>query len=135
MGQFGGTTTTVYHYDDIFVLKINKEGQLVWGRSIFKRSTSPSYNAFLKNDKLYIILNSGKKLLKKKDGRTKVSQGLFESSSLYNIIFSKNGEVVYEKIQDNKRKTFYLPYFGNYDFDRFIMPNNVINRKKFMILE
>lgn len=135
MGQFGGTWTTVYHYDDIFVLKIDPDGKLLWGRSIFKRSTEPSYNTFLKNDELYVILNSGKRLVKKKDGRTKVSQGLFESSALYNIIFRETGEVVYEKIQNNRKKSYYLPYYGNYDFDRFIMPNNVINKKRFMILE
>ena len=135
MGQFGGTMTTVFHYDDIFVVKIDSKGELLWGRSIFKRSTEPSYNAFLKNDELYLILNSGKRLVKKDDGRTKVSQGIFESSALYNIIFRESGEVVYEKSQNNKKKSYYLPYYGNYDFDRFIMPNNVINRKKFMILE
>lgn len=135
MGQFGGTTTVVYHYDDIFVLKLNPQGKLMWGRSIFKRSTAPSYNVFLKNDELYVLLNSGKRLVKKDDGRTKVSQGLFESSALYNIIFKEGGKVVYEKIQDNKKKTKYLPFFGTYDFDRFIMPSNVINKKKFLILE
>lgn len=46
MGQFGGGMSYVYHYDDIFVLKINPEGKLVWGRSLFKRATAPSYNVF-----------------------------------------------------------------------------------------
>lgn len=135
MGQFGRAMRTVYHYDDIFVLKINPEGKLIWGRSIFKRANSPSYNVFLKNDELYVLLNSGKKLLKKQDGRTKVSQGFFESSALYNIIFKVNGDMVYEKIQNNKNKTNFLPFYGTYESNRFIMPNDTFNNRRFMILE
>jgi len=134
-GNFGGHTTTIYHYDDILVLKFDRNGELNWGRSIFKRSTAPSYNAFIKNGKLQVILNSGKNLTHKKDGRTKVSKGWFESSSLYNIIFSKDGKISYEKIQDNKGKTYYLPYYGTFENNTFIMPSTSKKRKRFMILE
>ncbi|CAM1367941.1 hypothetical protein [Tenacibaculum xiamenense] len=134
-GNMGGYWVTTYHYDDILILKNTKDGNLEWGRSIFKRATSPSYNAFIKNDKLHVILNSGKHLLKKKDGRTKVSRGWFESTSLYDIEYSENGDVSYNKIQDNKSKTYYSPYFGAYDMEKFIMISTKGTKKRFMTLE
>lgn len=134
-GNMGGYWITTYHYDDLLVLKFDNKGQLNWGRSIYKRSTTPSYNAFLKDDKLMILLNSGKNLTEKKDGRTKVSKGWFESTALYNIVFSEDGKVIYEKIQDNKGKTKYVPYYGTYENNRFIMPSTGNYKKKFMTLE
>ncbi|MFP4845916.1 hypothetical protein [Winogradskyella sp. PE311] len=134
-GMNGGYWQTVYHYDDILILKFGAEGDLEWGRSIFKRATSPSYNAFVKNDELHVLLNSGKNLLEKKDGRTKVSKGWFESSSLYDIVYNNSGEVVYSKIQDNKGKTFYLPFYGTYQNETFIMMSSGRKKRQFMILE
>ena len=134
-GQFGGSWITVFHYDNILVLKFNKDGKLSWGRSIFKKETFPSYNTFIKNGKLQIILNSGKSLTQKSDGRTKISKGLFESSALYNIVFGEEGEITYEKIRNNKDKSYYLPYYGTYENDSFIMPNNNRKKRRFMILK
>ncbi|GAB5563050.1 MAG: hypothetical protein Wins2KO_01130 [Winogradskyella sp.] len=134
-GMNGGYWQTVYHYDDILILKFNSSGQLDWGRSIFKRATAPSYNAFVKDDELHVLLNSGKNLLEKKDGRTKVSKGWFESTSLYDIVYDKFGEVTYSKIQDNKGKTFYLPYFGTFEEGKFIMMSSGRKKRQFMILQ
>lgn len=131
----GGYWTTTYHYDDILILKFNAQGELDWGRSIFKRATSPSYNAFLKNDELHVVLNSGKNLTEKKDGRTKASKGWFESSALYDFVYSSNGDVSYDKIQNNKGKTFYLPYYGTFSNNKFIMMSSARKKKQFMILE
>ena len=117
----GGHTQRVYHYDDILILKFNSDGDLAWGRSVFKRANSPSYNVFLKNDQLHVILNSGKNLTKKNDGRTKVSKGWFESSSLYDIEYAVNGDVSYNKIQNNKGNAYYYPYYGTYKSNKFIM--------------
>lgn len=125
-GMNGGMmTTTTYHYDDVLVLKFDSKGNILWGNSIFKRATSPSYNAILIKNQLRLILNSGKNLLKKEDGRTKVSKGWFESSSLYDIEFNNNnGEPSYNKIQDNRGKAYYLPAYGTYTSDgSFIMIN------------
>lgn len=131
----GGYWTTTYHYDDILILKFDKEGEIKWGRSIFKRSTVPSYNAFLKEDKLHVILNSGKNLTEKSDGRTKVSKGWFESSALYDFTYSNDGNVEYNKIQDNKGNTYYLPFYGTYNLDTFIMMSDGGRKKQFMILQ
>lgn len=134
-GMNGGYWRTVYHYDDILILKFGKNGELKWGRSIFKRAGVPSYNAFIKNDELHVILNSGKNLREKKDGRTKVSQGWFESSSLYDIVYSSNGEVSYDKIQDNRGKPYYSPYYGTFSDGKFITTTMRRKKKQFLKLE
>ncbi|MGE5943573.1 MAG: hypothetical protein ACM31G_04445, partial [Flavobacteriales bacterium] len=90
---------------------------------------------FIKDSKLHVILNSGKNLIEKEDGRVKVSQGLFESSSLYDIVYSDNGDVTYDKIQDNKNKTRYSPYFGIFKENRFITIGSDEGKKRFLILE
>lgn len=132
----GGYWVTTYHYDDILVFKFNANGELDWGRSIFKNATSPSYNAFVKGDQLHVILNSGKNLTEKKDGRTKVSRGFLESTALYDFVYSSNGEVSYDKIQDNKGNTNYTPYFGTFENGKFIMTSSGGGKKKqFMILQ
>lgn len=135
-GMGGGYVQTVYHYNNVLVIKINADGQLEWGRSVFKRATAPSYSAFLKDGQLHVILNSGKNLNEKEDGRVKVSKGWLESSALYDIVFNDNGDVSYDKIQDNKGNTFYTPFYGVYNDERFITISKVGGGKKqFLILE
>ncbi|MEO9571908.1 MAG: hypothetical protein ABJH82_06880 [Polaribacter sp.] len=134
-GMNGGMYVTTYHYDDILITKLDASGTLNWGRSIFKRDTSPSYNAFINKGKLYVLLNSGKNLTAKKDGRLKVSKGWFESSALYVFVYDKEGKVIHEKIQDNKGKTKYIPYKGSYADGKFVLYNHSNNKKQLMILE
>lgn len=134
-GNAGGYWQYTYHYDDILILKFDPNGNLSWGRSVFKRSNIPSYNAFLKDDQLHVILNSGRNLKEKKDGRIKVSKGWFESSSLYDFEYALNGNVSYNKIQDNRKNEYYLPYNGTYNNNTFIMMNDGRKKKVFMILE
>ena len=69
----------------------------------------------MKNGELHVILNSGKNLTEKTDGRTKASKGWFESSALYDFVYSATGEVSYDKIQDNKGNTFYAPFYGTFE--------------------
>uniref|UniRef100_UPI003F6CFB41 hypothetical protein n=1 Tax=Polaribacter sp. TaxID=1920175 RepID=UPI003F6CFB41 len=133
-GMNGGYYMTTYHYDDILITKLDANGNLKWGRSIFKRATEPSYNAFLNNNKLFILLNSGKKLKDKSDGRLKVSKGWFESTALYAFVYDFDGNLDYEKIQDNKGKTRYIPYLGSYNNGKFVMYNHAKGSKKVMVL-
>lgn len=133
-GMNGGYWTTTFHYNNVLVIKLNKAGELEWGRSIFKRASAPSYNAFVKDNQLHVILNSGKNLSEKEDGRVKVSKGWLESTSLYDIVFDEAG-VQYNKIQDNKGNTFYTPYYGAYNGDRFVTISRSGGKKQFLILE
>ena len=131
----GGYWQTTYHYDDILIMKFDNNGKLDWSRSVFKKAQSPSYNAFIKNDELHVLLNSGKNLTEKKDGRTKVSKGWFESSSLYDFTYNASGEVTYNKIQDNKGNTYYLPHYGTFENDIFVMISSGRKKRQFMKLE
>lgn len=134
-GTTGGYWVTTYHYDDILIMKFDAKGELSWGRSIFKKATAPSYNAFLKDDQLHVILNSGKRLTEKNDGRTKVSKGFLESTALFDFVYSADGKVSYDKIQDNKGNTYYTPYFGTFENNTFIMASDGRKKKQFMILK
>ncbi|WP_415374101.1 hypothetical protein [Patiriisocius sp. Uisw_017] len=125
----------VEHYDDILIIKFNPEGDLDWGRSIFKYDYKPSYNAFVKNNNMHIILNSGKKLKELNDGRTKTSKGLFETSALYDFTYKSTGDSEIYKIQNNKNNTYYRPNFGNYVKGKFIMISDSRNERQFMTLE
>jgi hypothetical protein len=125
----------VEHYDDILIIKFNSNGNLDWGRSIFKKDYRTSYKAFLKNDDLHIILNSGKELKELEDGRTKTTQGFFESSALYDFVYNSSGNNSIHKLQNNKKNTYYLPKFGNYINGKFIMISDSRNERQFMSLE
>jgi hypothetical protein len=130
-----GTFNAVYNYDNILVLKFNSKNELLWGRSIFKKSFESSYYAFLKEDKLHVILNSGKELKKKNNGRIKSSKAWLESTALYDFVYSKEGDVSYDKIQDNKGKSYYRPYYGIFQNGKFVMMNAISLKRRFMILE
>jgi len=43
--------------------------------------------------------------------------------------------VSYDKIQDNKGNTDYIPFFGTYRNDTFLMMSSGRTKKQFMILE
>ncbi len=131
----GSLPTSLPYYNDIIIFKIDSNGKLLWSRGIYKRSNEPSYNAFVKNDQLHLILNSGKELLQKNDGRTKVQKGLFEKSALYNIYFNKNGKITYNKIRNNKRKDTYFPHTGKYSNGRFIMRNYFKSKRRLLFFE
>ena len=131
----GGYMQTTYHYDDILIMKFDNNGKLDWSRSVFKKAQSPSYNAFIKNDELHVLLNSGKTLNEKKDGRTKVSKGWFESSALYDFTYNNSGEVTHNKIQNNKGNTYYLPYYGTFENNTFLMMSSGRKNRQFMKLE
>lgn len=133
-GMNGGYMTTTLHYDDILVVKLNNEGDIVWGRSILKRGNTPSYNAFVLDNNLHVLLNTGKKLKVKEDGRVKASKGLLESTSLYDYIYDETGKVTQEKIRDNAGRSKFIPFFGNYHNGKFIMFNKSKGEKKVMIL-
>lgn len=135
-GPNGGfTTTTIYHYDNILAIKFDKEGNMVWGRSILKISNAPSYNAFAVDGKLHILLNTGKNIKEKSNGRKKVKKSWLEKSALFDIVFDEQGEETYQMIKENDgRKDFYSPFRGNYDYNTFIMANLSKNKRQFLIL-
>lgn len=128
-------TETILHFNDILAFKVNVEGELVWGRGIYKRSGMPTYNAFYKNNELHILMLASKDLSEKSNHRTNASQGLFKGNALYDFTISADGEINYNKIRDNKNNTNYVPFNGTYGNGRFMMVNTGIFKRRFMILE
>ena len=49
--------------------------------------------------------------------------------------FTESGEVSYNKIQDNSGKQYYIPFYGTYQQNRFIMMSSSKFKRSFMILE
>jgi hypothetical protein len=141
-GPFASSTPIVFassfdpptqaNYDDILVVKLNPKGEQEWARGIFKSDTKPSYNYFLKGEHLHILLNSGKNLTLKEDGRTKISKGLFEGRALFDIAFTPEGDVEYHAINENKRNTTFDPFRGSADSEGFYMLNAVANKRQIM---
>lgn len=120
-----------YHYDDIIILKFDKAGNLAWGSSIYKKSITPSYNAFMKNDNLHVLFNASKDLIKTKDGRVKAKQKILSRPSLYDYEYSSDGEVLRTKIKDKVR---YNAYYGTAKDNKFIMMRYG-KTKRFLILK
>lgn len=126
---FNGNADRIF--GNIIALKFNDVGELVWGRGIEKKTTIPSYQAFLLDGKLMVMLSASKKSSEKK----KVAYSLFGKSVLVNIIFDiENGEKQYESFPIQDSKSVYVPYLGINENDQFILPNNSKNKKQFLIL-
>ena len=134
-GQYGGSWITTFHYNNILVLSLDKNGEIMWGRSIFKVSDSPSYNAFIVDNKLHVLFNAGRNLKKKEDGRVKAKKGWLQATALFDYIYDEEGNVSQEKIRDNQGRDIYRPYNGSYQNGKFIMLNVSNNNKKVMILQ
>lgn len=130
-GGMSSTRAPVYHYDDIVILKFDSSGDVIWGRSILKKATKPTYNAFIKNDNLHVLFNSSENLTKHKDGRVKASEKIFASYSLFDYEYSTDGDVQRNKVED---KTLYNAYYGALKQNRFIMRKNG-GYKNLMILK
>ncbi len=129
------TTTAVYHYDNVLAIKFDPQGNMLWARSILKKDNAPSYNAFVQDNRLHVLLNASKNLGEKKDGRTKVRNSIFSADALYDISFNPaNGEQTFEQIQENKGNETYRPYLGTYSDDAIILPNISKKKKSFLIL-
>lgn len=129
------TTYTVTHYDNVLVVKFDPEGNLSWGRGLYKKSTAPSYNAIVNEGKLHVFLNTGKNLKEKIDGRKKLKKGWLEKTALYDVVHSESGEQTFEKIKDNDgRKDFFSPFKGSWEDETFVIPNFSKSKKRFLVL-
>ncbi len=96
----GATTCTYYyHYNDVIVVSIGKDGDIEWATKVPKRQTSvndggyySSYVSMVTNEKLYLVYNDHKKNLE-----PGLKQGQFYNFSLRD----KNGVVVIASIDEN----------------------------------
>jgi len=133
--NYGYAVSEATIYNEILILKFSSDGELEWGRCLYKESSEHSYNAFLKNKNLHIVLNSGKDLKEKRDGRIKISKGIFESKALYDFVFTENGKMEINKILEYKNRETYLPNLGSFFGNQLIMPALDKRKKHFGILK
>ena len=106
-------------------------GELVWGRGITKFSTILSYQAFLMDDKLMVMLSASKK----SGVRKKVVNSFFGKPVLVNVILDvETGEQQFETFPSQISKSIYLPYLGIFKNNQFILPNKSKSKKQFLVL-
>ena len=104
----GGTTRTIYHYDDIVTAKISITGEMVWARNINKRQATYgdesyiSYTSTIKDNDTYFFINAGEKVKKLKNDRIQFGQTSTKKSNLNVIRVKPNGDFDYQEILDDK---------------------------------
>lgn len=110
MGPNGtmGTTTYVYHYDDIVSAKLADNGDLVWARNINKRQATGgsdsyiSYTSMVKGDDTYFFINTGDKVKKLRNDRIQFGQKSPKKSNLNIIRINQAGDLEYKEVLDDK---------------------------------
>ncbi len=104
----GGTTQTIYHYDDIVSAKINQAGEIVWARNINKRQSTTgddsyiSYTSTIKGNDTFFFINTGEKVRKISHDRIQFGQTSTRKSNLNIIRIKPNGDFDYQEILDDK---------------------------------
>ncbi len=130
-----GSYTTSKKYYDIVILKFNKAGDLEWGRAIDKFTYNKNYAAFIKNDHLHILVNTGKGKEKKKSDNMKFYKVFYKGEALYDIDYNVDGKVNYHIVQNKKGNTEFYPAYGTAFEGKYIMPSISNKSKSFLILE
>ncbi|MBT0607260.1 hypothetical protein [Aequorivita echinoideorum] len=112
----GMTTTTVYHFDDIVSVKMDKDGKLLWARNINKRQASAgisleylSFSSTAVGDDTYIYINCSDKIRKISNDRLEFKQGGTKNLNLYAIKINSVGEYSFQSVVDNEDTE--VPYF------------------------
>lgn len=117
----GMSTRTIYHFDDIMSLKLDKEGNIKWARNINKRQTgfaNSSYTSLPIGGDSYFFINCSDRIKKLSADRISFKQTKAKKSNLYLIKINKNGEFDFKKIIDDKEsKVYYKVNNGNVNLD------------------
>lgn len=116
-GNGGMTTYTIYHFDDIMSLKMNKDGDLIWARNINKRQTgfaTSSFTSIPVGDNSYFFINCSDNIKKLSADRIAFKQTKAKRSNLYMIKINNDGKFDFEKLIDDKdSKVYYKVNNGN----------------------
>lgn len=124
----GMSTRTVYHYDDIMALRMDKQGNLKWARNINKRQTgtsNSSYTSIPVGESSHFFINCSDKITKLRDDRISFKQTSSKKSNLYVITIDEKGDFNYKKLVDDKdSKVFYKVNDGitNLNNETVILP-------------
>lgn len=104
------TTRTVYNFNDIMSVKIDKSGELVWSRNINKRQTGLSNSSFTSipvNNKNHFFINCSDNIKTSKNGNLYFRQTKSKKSNLYVISIDEQGNISYKKLIDDKESKVY----------------------------
>jgi hypothetical protein len=129
--QYGTTTNTTLYYLDIYVLKLDPDGKLIWEMRIPKRQVfSPtrsknarnlydfiSYAAYLWNDNLMFFLNDNPE--KMDSGAAKPKSVRWKDAISQVLIINKDGKVDRKPFSDVSGNLFYTDFL-------YILSNNRI---------
>lgn len=101
-----------YYLNDISSAKIDKDGQLIWSRTIKKNQIQDkvrsflSYTSAIKAKDTYFIINTFSELDKISDGRIQFAQATLKFSDLTLLHIGPDGEFNYQKILDHTENEF-----------------------------
>lgn len=122
MSANGGMNTyTIYHFDDIMSMRLDKDGNLKWARNINKRQTgfeNSSYTSIPVGEASYFFINCSDNIKKISDDRIAFKQTKAKKSNLYMIKINPNGSFDFKKLIDDKdSKVYYKVNNGNINID------------------
>lgn len=103
-------TYTIYHFNDIMSLKLDKEGNLKWARNINKAQTgfsNSSYTSIPVGESTYFFINCSDNIKKISAGRIAFKQTKAKKSNLYMITIDKDGNFDFKKLIDDKESKVY----------------------------
>lgn len=106
--QYGGSSRTIFHYDDIVSAKLNASGSIVWARNINKRQATSgdmsfiSYTSTVKDNDAYFFINTGEKVKKLSNDRIQFGQTTTKKSNLNIIRINEDGNFDYKEVLDDK---------------------------------
>ena len=109
-GSGGMTTYTIYHFDDIISVKLDKEGNLKWARNINKAQTgfsNSSYTSIPVGETTYFFINCSDRIKKLSADRIAFRQTKAKKSNLYMIKIDKDGHFDFKKLIDDKESKVY----------------------------
>ena len=109
-GSGGMSTYTIYHFNDIISVRLDKDGGLKWARNINKAQTgltNSSYTSIPVDETTYFFINCSDNIKKLSADRIAFKQTKAKKSNLYMISIDKNGAFDFEKLIDDKDSKVY----------------------------
>lgn len=144
--QYGGYRSISYNFDDIIVLRLDREGKLKWARNINKAQTSNYFSdplmsfgtAQYNNDK-YLVLNAHKKMGELSGGRIKFRESFLwkatkNNTNLYIVKLDPDGDFIYKSLLSNKEEEtpFNCRFIEQVSDNELILYGQRKNKKQFL---
>lgn len=111
VGATGGMRTeTLYYFNDIIALRLNKDRSLKWARTINKTQEGldiTSYTALSMEESTYIFINCSDRINRLRDDRIEFRDTNAKRSNLYMIHINGEGGFDYQSIVDDKDSKVY----------------------------